>query len=89
MWPCPREALGPWRPEDRRYFVVALFTGLRPSEPIGLQWEAIDWVAKPPRLNVRRGVTRRGDASRPKTIPNLTRQDGSALSRQIDQAGLG
>jgi integrase len=55
------------RPEDGRYFLVAVFTGLRPSEQIGLQWEALDWVAQPPRLNVRRGVTRRGGASRPKT----------------------
>lgn len=55
------------RPEDRRYFLVAIFTGLRPSEQIGLQWDAIDWVAKPPRIGARQGVTRRGGASRPKT----------------------
>lgn len=51
----------------RRYFTVAFFTGLRPSEQLGLRWSAIDWQAKPPLIVVRCGVTRRGGASRPKT----------------------
>ncbi|MBI4611410.1 MAG: site-specific integrase [Candidatus Rokubacteria bacterium] len=51
----------------KRYFTVAFFTGLRPSEQIGLRWDAIDWAAKPPQVVVRRGVTRRGGVGRPKT----------------------
>jgi integrase len=56
-------------PDDRwrRYFTVAFFTGLRPSEQIGLRWSAIDWQAQPHRVSVRCGVTRRGGTSRPKT----------------------
>jgi len=56
-------------PDDRwrRYFTVACFTGLRPSEQIGLRWTAIDWSTTPPHLIVRCGVTRRGGVSRPKT----------------------
>jgi integrase len=29
--------------EDRRYFRIAFFTGLRPGEEIGLQWDDVDW----------------------------------------------
>ncbi len=56
-------------PDDRwrRYFTAAFFTGLRPSEQIGLRWSAIDWQAQPPGVSVRCGVTRRGGTSRPKT----------------------
>src|SRR5713101_9531943 len=56
-------------PDERwqHYFSVAFFTGLRPSEQIGLRWAAIDWQATPPHLSVRCGVTRRGGTSRPKT----------------------
>ncbi len=56
-------------PEEtwRRYFTVAFFTGLRPSEQIGLRWSAIDWQGTPPLVIVRCGVTRRGGAARPKT----------------------
>jgi len=45
--------------EERRYFVVAFFTGLRPSEEIGLQWEDLDWGRK--LIGIRRGVTRFGE----------------------------
>src|SRR5262249_56362551 len=55
------------KPEDRRYFLVAIFTGLRPSEQIGLQWEALDWAVKPPCISVRQRVPRRPGASRPNT----------------------
>jgi integrase len=56
-------------PDDRwqRYFTVAFFTGLRPSEQIGLRWTAIDWSTTLPHIIVRCGVTRRGGVSRPKT----------------------
>jgi integrase len=44
---------------ERRYFQVAFFTGLRPSEQIGLQWSDVDWSRK---LScVRRGVSRFGE----------------------------
>jgi integrase len=54
-------------PEERRYFTVAFFSGLRPSEQIGLQWAALDWVSVPPLIAVQQGVTRHGGTSRPKT----------------------
>jgi integrase len=53
--------------EEQRYFTVAFFSGLRPSEEIGLQWDALDWVSEPPLIGVQRGVTRHGGTSRPKT----------------------
>jgi len=51
----------------RRYFTVAFFAGLRPSEQIGLRWPAIDWQATRPQVIVRYGVTRRSGAGRLKT----------------------
>ena len=47
----------PWA---RRYFTVAFFTGLRPSEQIGAQWDAVDWVSEPPLIGVVAAVTRGG-----------------------------
>ena len=44
--------------EDRRYFRVAFFSGLRPGEEIGLQWDDIDWQRK--MLLIRRSVSRFG-----------------------------
>ncbi len=43
---------------ERRYFEVAFFTGLRPSEQIGLQWDDIDGSRH--LICVRRGVGRFG-----------------------------
>lgn len=45
--------------EDRRYFRVAFFTGLRPGEEIGLQWDDIDWRRRT--IRVRRSVSRFGE----------------------------
>lgn len=45
--------------EHRRYFTVAFFTGLRPSEQIGLQWDDVDWRRK--LIGVRRSVGRFGE----------------------------
>jgi integrase len=45
--------------EDRRYFRVAFFTGLRPGEQIGLRWEDVDWTRKA--LAIRRSVSRFGE----------------------------
>ena len=44
--------------EHRRYFRVAFFTGLRPGEQIGLQWDDIDWQRR--MIRVRRSVSRFG-----------------------------
>jgi integrase len=52
---------------ERRYFEVAFFTGLRPSEQIGLQWDDVDWSRN--LVCVRRGVTRFG--------PGETKTEGS------------
>src|SRR5262249_15851443 len=45
--------------ENRRYFRVAFFTGLRPGEEIGLQWDDIDWRRSG--VRVRRSVSRFGE----------------------------
>jgi integrase len=45
----------------RRYFTVAFFSGLRPSEQMGLRWDDIDWHRK--LIGVRRAVTRWGEAT--------------------------
>lgn len=44
--------------EDRRYFRVAFFSGLRPGEEMGLQWGDIDWQRKI--VRVLRSVSRFG-----------------------------
>ncbi len=54
-------------PEDRRYFTVAFFTGLRPSEQIAAEWEAVDWVSRPPLIGVLAAVSPRGGRGRTKT----------------------
>lgn len=53
--------------ELRRYFTVAFFTGLRPGEQMALQWPSIDWHARPARIGVVSGITRRGGETAPKT----------------------
>jgi integrase len=45
--------------EDGRYFTVAFFSGLRPGEEIGLQWDDVDWHRKT--IGVRRAVSRFGE----------------------------
>jgi integrase len=44
--------------DDRRYFRVAFFSGLRPGEQAGLQWDDIDWQRKI--ICVRRSIGRFG-----------------------------
>jgi integrase len=44
---------------DRRYFRVAFFTGLRPGEEIGLQWDDIDWRRQT--IRVQRSISRFGE----------------------------
>jgi len=54
-------------PEDRRYFTMAFFAGLRPSEQIAAEWGAVDWVTTPPCLGVLSAITARGGRGRTKT----------------------
>ena len=54
-------------PEEQRYFTVAFFTGLRPSEQIAAKWEAVDWVSRPPLIGVLAAVSPRGGRGRTKT----------------------
>jgi integrase len=44
--------------DDRRYFRIAFFSGLRPGEEIGLQWDDIDWQRNI--IRVRRSIGRFG-----------------------------
>jgi integrase len=44
--------------DDRHYFRVAFFSGLRPGEEIGLRWDDIDWQRK--LICVRRSIGRFG-----------------------------
>jgi integrase len=44
--------------EHRRYFRIAFFSGLRPGEQIGLQWDDLDWHRR--MIRVRRSVSRFG-----------------------------
>ena len=53
--------------EDRRFSTVALFAGLRPSEQIAAQWDAVDWAATPPRLGILGAITTRGGRGQTKT----------------------
>ena len=54
-------------PEEQRYFTVAFFAGLRPSEQIAAEWEAVDWVSRPPLIGVLAAVSPRGGRGRTKT----------------------
>jgi integrase len=53
--------------EDRRFFTVALFAKLRPSEQIAAQWDAVDWTSTPPRLGILGAITARGGRGQTKT----------------------
>lgn len=44
--------------EERRFFTVAFFSGLRPGEQIGLRWDDVDWARA--LLAVRRTISRFG-----------------------------
>lgn len=58
---------------ERRYFELAFFTGLRPSEQIGLQWDDIDGSRH--LISVRRGVGRFGEGD--------TKTEGSVREIQM------
>ncbi len=54
-----RLAAGTAYDRHRRYFTIAFFSGLRPSEQIGLRWDDLDWQRK--LIGVRRARTRWGE----------------------------
>ncbi len=45
-------------PERRRFYTVAIFTGLRTSELIGLKWTDLDWTTETPTAMVKRSFTK-------------------------------
>jgi integrase len=45
-------------PEMQRLFTVAIFSGLRTSELLGLRWDDIDWKAERPVANISQAVTK-------------------------------
>jgi integrase len=70
-------------PEMRRFYTVAIFTGLRTSELIGLKWVDLDWTSAPPMAHVKRSYTKHDGE-------HLTKTPGSAravdLRPQVVQA---
>lgn len=62
-------------PEMRRFYTVAIFTGLRTSEQIGLKWTDLDWTCAPPTATIKRSYTKLDGE-------HLTKTAGSA--RAID-----
>jgi len=58
---------GPRTPEEQHYFTIAFFTGLRPSEQIAAEGEAVDWVSRPPLIGVLAAVSPRGGRGRTKS----------------------
>jgi integrase len=58
-------------PEMRRFYTVAIFTGLRTSEQIGLKWDDITWTSMPPTADIVHSYTKLDRLHLPKT-------DGSA-----------
>jgi integrase len=61
--------------EMRRFYTVALFTGLRTSELIGLKWTDLDWTSEPPTAHIKRSFTKHDGE-------HLTKTPGSA--RAVD-----
>ena len=58
-------------PEMIRFYTVAIFSGLRTSELIGLKWTDIDWTSNPPTAVIKTSFTKAdGD--------HLTKTPGSA-----------
>jgi integrase len=62
-------------PEMRRFYTVALFTGLRTSELIALKWTRINWTDQPPTAAIKHSYTK-ADGE------HLTKTAGSA--RDVD-----
>ena len=60
-------------PEMRRLYTVAIFTGLRTSELIGLKWGDLDWTSTPPLAVIKHSFTKHDGE-------HLTKTPGSARS---------
>lgn len=62
-------------PEMQRFYTVAIFTGLRTAELIGLKWGDLDWTSDPPVAVIKSSHTKHDGA-------HLTKTPGSA--RAVD-----
>src|SRR4029453_4976813 len=62
-------------PEMQRFYTVAIFTGLRTAELIGLKWGDLDWTSDPPGAVIKPSHTKPDGA-------HLTKTPGSA--RAVD-----
>ena len=59
-------------PEMRRFYTVAIWTGLRTSELIGLKWADLDWTTRPPTAMIKRSLTKL-DGEHPTKTPGSAR----------------
>ena len=58
-------------PEMRRFYTVALFTGLRTSELLALKWTALDWTTTPPTAHITESFTKHDGLHAPKTAGSV------------------
>ncbi len=58
-------------PEMRRFYTVALFTGLRTSELLALKWTALDWTTTPPTAHITGSFTKHDGLHAPKTTGSV------------------
>lgn len=63
-------------PEMRRFYTVALLTGLRTSELIGLRWTDLDWTGDPPLAVIKHSFTKPDGH-------HLTKTPGSARAVEL------
>ena len=63
-------------PEMRRFYKVAIFTGLRTSELMGLHWGDLDWTSQPAAAHVKRSFTKLDGE-------HLTKTKGSTRPPQV------
>lgn len=73
--------------EQRRYFTVAFFSGLRPGEQMGLRWEDIDWNRK--LIGVRRSVSRWGEGTTKTVASNRDVEMLPAVERALQAQRAG
>jgi hypothetical protein len=75
--------------DDRRYFRVLFFSGLRPGEQIGLQWDDIDWQRKI--ICVRRSIGRfgKGPTKTAESMLELDESPGCWVARQLGHTNAG
>jgi hypothetical protein len=75
--------------DDRRYFRVLFFSGLRPGEQIGLPWDDIDWQRKI--ICVRRSIGRfgKGPTKTAESMLELDESPGCWVARQLGHTNAG